>query len=174
MYSARDYLVSAWNGLKTKHLNIDVPLSLGIVMLFARSAFEILTGTGAGYMDSFAGLVFFLLCGKWFQQKTFHHLSFERDYRSYFPVAAAVRRGDSETPTAVNKLEPGDIIVVRHGELIPADGLLLKGRGEVDYSFVTGEAEPVAVQNGERVFAAEHSPGERIEISLTRRVSQAT
>lgn len=173
VYSARDYLVSAWNGLKTRHLNIDVPLSLGIVMLFARSAFEILTGTGAGYMDSFAGLVFFLLCGKWFQQKTFHHLSFERDYRSYFPVAAAVRRGDSETPTPVNKLEPGDIIVVRHGELIPADGLLLKGRGEVDYSFVTGEAEPVAVQNGERVFAGGKQLGERIEISLTRRVSQS-
>ncbi|MBK8556705.1 MAG: heavy metal translocating P-type ATPase [Lewinellaceae bacterium] len=84
LYSAKDYLVSAWSGLKVGHLNIDVPLSLGILMLFGRSAYEILSGTGAGYLDSFAGLIFFLLTGKWFPQKTYHQLSFDRDYKSYF------------------------------------------------------------------------------------------
>ena len=69
-YSGRDYLQSAWLGLQQRMLNIDVPISIGILTLFGRSVFEILTHTGAGYLDSLAGLVFFLLIGKWFQQRT--------------------------------------------------------------------------------------------------------
>lgn len=172
VYSGRDYFISAWNGLRNKHLNIDVPLALGMAMLFGRSAWEIIGGAGAGYMDSFAGLVFFLLTGRWFQQKTYHQLSFERDYKSYFPVAASRKNSDgAETATPVNRLEPGDIIVVRNGELIPADGILLRGDARVDYSFVTGEAHPVAVSSGERIYAGGKQNGETIEISLTRRVN---
>jgi Cu+-exporting ATPase len=172
LYSARDYFTSAWTGLRNRHLNIDVPLALGMAMLFGRSAWEIIGGTGAGYMDSFAGLVFFLLTGRWFQQKTYHQLSFERDYKSYFPVAASRKNSDgSDTATPVNRLEPGDIIIVRNGELIPADGILLRGTARVDYSFVTGEADPVAVSSGARIYAGGKQNGETIEISLTRRVN---
>ncbi len=173
LFSARDYLASAWNGLRTRHLNLDVPLALGISMLFGRSAWEILTHTGAGYLDSFAGLIFLLLTGKWFQQSTWQQLSFERDYKSYFPVAATVKTGDAENAVPVNRLVPGDIIIVRSHEIIPADGILLKGSARVDYSFVTGEAEPVNVGSGERIFAGGKQVGESIEISLTRRVSQS-
>jgi Cu+-exporting ATPase len=108
-YSGWDYLKSAFLGLKHRHLNMDVPISLGILALFFRSAFEIISQTGAGYFDSMAGLVFFLLIGKWFQQTTFHHLSFERDYKSYFPIAAMLKEGEQERPVAVNKLEVGQI-----------------------------------------------------------------
>lgn len=172
LYSSRDYFISAFNGLRNGHLNLDVPLALGMVMLFGRSAWEIVGGTGAGYMDSFAGLIFFLLLGRWFQQKTFHQLSFERDYKSYFPVAASRKNSDgSESATPINNLNPGDIIRVRNGELIPADGVLLKGAARVDYSFVTGEADPVGIQSGEQIFAGGKQVGETIEISLTRRVN---
>jgi len=172
VYSARDYFVSAWNGLRHQHLNIDVPLALGIVMLYGRSAFEILSGNGAGFLDSFAGLIFFLLIGKWFQQKTWNHLSFERDYRSYFPVAASVRQADGQvSATPLQKLQPGDILLIRHGELIPADGLLLKGKAHIDYSFVTGETEPVEPSTGERLYAGGKQMGEALEMSLTRKVS---
>ncbi|MCC7503942.1 MAG: heavy metal translocating P-type ATPase metal-binding domain-containing protein [Saprospiraceae bacterium] len=174
LYSARDYFTSAWQGIRQRHLNLDVPLALGMAVLYGRSAWEILTGTGAGFMDSFAGLLFFLLVGKWFQQKTFYHLSFERDYRSYFPVAATIRKsGGEETTVPVQKLEPGDILLIRNEELIPADGILLKGEARIDYAFVTGEAEPVPVASGERVFAGGKQRGGAIEISLTRKVSQS-
>jgi Cu+-exporting ATPase len=172
-YSGWDYLKSAFLGLKHRHLNMDVPISLGILALFFRSAFEIISQTGAGYFDSMAGLVFFLLIGKWFQQTTFHHLSFERDYKSYFPIAAMLKEGEQERPVAVNKLEVGQNIVVRNGELIPADGILLKGNAQIDYSFVTGEAEPVQKQIGDKLFAGGRQTGERIEITLTKKVSQS-
>ncbi|HRJ13757.1 MAG TPA: heavy metal translocating P-type ATPase metal-binding domain-containing protein, partial [Saprospiraceae bacterium] len=73
LYSGRDYFTSAWTGLKQRQLTIDVPLALGIAVLFLRSVYEIVTHTGAGFLDSLAGLVFFLLLGKWFQQKTYHN-----------------------------------------------------------------------------------------------------
>ena len=173
LYSARDYLVSAWQALRMRRLNIDVPLAMGIIMLFGRSAWEIISGSGAGYMDSFAGLIFFLTTGKLFQQKTWRQLSFERDYKSYFPVAANVRKGESEQAVPVSRLQVGDIIAVRNGELIPADGVLLKGEALLDYSFVSGESEPARVVSGEKVYAGGKQTGGLIEISLTRRVKQS-
>lgn len=172
-FSGFDYLTSAWTSLRNRYLNLDVPIALGIVALFGRSVYEILTHTGAGYLDSLAGLIFFLLIGKWFQQKTYYHLSFERDYKSYFPVAATVKTDGKEQTRSLDKLELGDVILVRNRELIPADGILIRGRGNIDYSFVSGESEPVNRQNGEPVYAGGRQMGEAIEISLTRKVSQS-
>ena len=138
-----------------------------------RSVFDILTGTGAGYLDSLSGLVFFLLLGKWFQQKTYHTIEFERDYKSYFPIAVSRKQNGVESPVVVDKLESGDTIVVRNNELIPADGLLVKGKANIDYSFVTGEAEPVAKNAGQKIFAGGRQIGEAIEITLTKKVSQS-
>jgi Cu+-exporting ATPase len=172
-YCASDYWQSAYWGLRQKHLNIDVPITIGMLALFGRSVFEILTHTGAGYLDSLAGLVFFLLIGKWFQQRTYNHLSFERDYKSYFPIAVQVKREGETIATPLNKLAAGDTIVVKNEELIPADGLLVKGEARIDYSFVTGESEPVRRQAGDRIYAGGKQVGGAIEISLLKDVSQS-
>jgi Cu+-exporting ATPase len=174
LFSAKDYFISAWQGLKTRQLNIDIPLCLALASLFFRSVYEIITQTGGGYLDSFAGLTFLLLIGRWFQQHTWHQLSFERDYKSYFPVAATLKSADEEKSVPIQRLVPGDIIVVRSQEIIPADGILLKGAAQIDYSFVTGEANPVAVKSGENIYAGGKHIGESIEIALTRRVSQSS
>src|SRR5210317_2028991 len=86
-YSGSGYLVSAYKGLRSRLLNIDVPIALGILVLFIRSTVEIAFDLGQGFFDSLSGLVFFLLLGKFFQQRTYSFLSFERDYKSYFPIA---------------------------------------------------------------------------------------
>ena len=172
-YSGRDYLKSAWTGLQKKMLNIDVPIALGVLTLFSRSIFEILTHTGAGYLDSLAGLVFFLLIGKWFQQKTYHQLSFERDYKSYFPIAASVLKNNIEKSIALNQLNIGDTVIIRNKELIPADGILKKGKANIDYSFVTGESNPVRKNSNEKIFAGGRQIGQAIQILLTKKVSQS-
>lgn len=174
LYSAKDYFISAWQGIRSRQLNIDIPLCLALGSLFFRSVWEIITQTGPGYLDSFAGLTFLLLIGRWFQQRTWHELSFERDYKSYFPVAASVKSGDEERIVPIHRLVPGDIILIRSQEIIPADGILLRGPATVDYSFVTGEAVPVTVNSGDRIFAGGKQLGESIEVSLTRRVSQSS
>lgn len=172
-YSGRDYLLSAWVGIQKRHLNIDVPISLGILTLFGRSVFEIITHTGAGYLDSLAGLVFFLLIGKWFQQRTYHKLSFERDYKSYFPIAANLLKDGIEKSITLDQLNVGDVIRVRNQEIIPADGLLMSGHGQIDYSFVSGESEPIEVTSGENLFAGGRQTAGTIEVKLSKKVSQS-
>ncbi|MEE3147498.1 MAG: heavy metal translocating P-type ATPase metal-binding domain-containing protein, partial [Bacteroidota bacterium] len=147
VYSAQDYFRAAYKSIRSKLLNIDVPIALGILVLFVRSCAEVLTQTGTGFFDSLAGLVFFLLLGKFFQQKTYAFLSFERDYKSYFPIAVTLLKPAKhfknrylEQQVPVYELQPDDRILIRNGELIPVDGILLKGEGLLDYSFVTGEA----------------------------------
>lgn len=173
LYSGRDYFISAWKSLQQKQLNLDVPLALGIFVLFLRSAIEILGKTGAGFSDTLCGLIFFLLIGKWIQERTFHHLSFERDYRSYFPVAVTMLLGDEEKPTQIADLEIRDRILIRNNEIIPADAILLKGNASIDFSFVTGESIPVKKVLGEVVYAGGRQLGQAIELEIVKSVSQS-
>lgn len=172
MYSARSYLRSAWHGLRQRNINMDVPISLGILVLFGRSVLDVSLGWGPGYFDSLAGLVFFLLIGRAYQSKTYHRLSFERDYRSYFPLSATRMDGLSETEIPIGDLKANDRILVRHGELIPADGRLVSGKAELDYSFVTGEADPVPVELGAVVYAGARQQGGTLEVLLEKEVEQ--
>lgn len=173
LYSARDYYSSAWAGLRSRTINIDVPIALGIGMLFFRSAWEIFTQTGVGYLDSFTGLVFFLLVGRIFQQKTYDILSFERDYRSFFPLSVTRKLNNVEAIVPVSKLLPGDRIIVRNQELIPADSVLLKSSTLVDYSFVSGESDPVEKQAGDFIYAGGRQVGTAIELEVIKEPSQS-
>ena len=158
-FSSSIYFRSAWTSLKRFQLNLDVPLALGVLILFARSVYEILSQTGAGYMDSLAGLVFFLLIGRWFQGRTYERLSFERDYTSYFPIAVTRLINQQEEMVTLTKLEPDDIILVRNQELIPADSILVSGDANINYSFVTGETQPVNKSTGELIYAGGSKKG---------------
>lgn len=173
LYSGRSYFTSAWNNLRNGMLNIDFPLALGIAVLFLRTLFEVTTHTGAGFADTLCGLVFFLLIGKFIQRKTYHHISFERDYRSFFPVAVQVIDHDKEKPVPLSKLHTGQRMVVRHNEIIPADAILLKGNALIDFSFVTGESVPVNKTLGEIIYAGGRQMGEAIELEVVKSVSQS-
>ncbi len=173
LFSAQDYFINAIKGLRKNHIGIDVPLALGIFVLFTRSAYEIISHTGIGYFDTLAGLVFFLLIGKWFQQKTFDTLSFERDYKSYFPIAVGVIINKTETSVPVNNLKIGDRIIIRNNELIPADSILMNGDANIDFSFVTGESATVRKVLGEIIYAGGRQIGETIELEVTKKVSQS-
>jgi len=173
LYSGNDYLKSAFKAVKHRFINIDVPISLGILTLFFQSSFEIFTETGSGYMDSLTGLIFFLLIGKWYQNRTYQALSFERDYRSYFPVAVSKMEAGEEVSIPIEKLKKGDIILIRNQELIPADSILTKGDAQIDYSFVTGESNPVFKEAGDQIFAGGKQMGSSIELTIEKDVVQS-
>ena len=173
LYSSQDYLRSAWAVIRQKRINMDVPISIGILALFLRSFFEIVSGFGVGYMDSFTGLVFFLLIGKWLQQKTHDTLSFDRDYTSYFPLSVIRISEGIEKSVAVNSLSIGDRILLRNQELIPADSVLTSGYCLIDYSFVTGESVPVEKKKGEIVYAGGRIVGNATEMVVSREVSRS-
>ncbi|PTX60123.1 Cu+-exporting ATPase [Kordia periserrulae] len=172
-YAAQDYFISAFKGLRAKILNIDVPIALGILVLFVRSSVEIMFDLGSGFFDSLTGLVFFLLLGKFFQQKTYSFLSFERDYKSYFPIAVTKILKGKETPIQVYDIKKGDRLLIRNEELIPVDGILINGNAAIDYSFVTGESETVQKQSGDNLFAGGKQTSGIIEIEAIKSVEQS-
>jgi len=174
LYAGRDYLVSAYKGLKVRHVNMDVPVSIGILAIFSRSAFDILTGVGPGFLDSLAGFVFFLLIGKWYQAKTYSGLSFERDYKSFFPIAVNRIGVDGQVNAIMIKhLLTGDEIQIHNDELIPCDCELLSEKGSIDYSFVTGEAAPSSKVEGNRIYAGGKNRGSVIRLRVLKPVSSS-
>ncbi len=173
LYSALPFYTSSWKSLKHKFLNIDTPIALAILITFIRSAYEIISGTGGGYLDSMTGIVFFMLAGRIIQDKTYRQLSFERDYNSYFPIAVSILKNEKEFHTTLPEIKPGDTLLIHNSELIPADGILTKGKAFIDYSFVTGESLPVLKDVGELVYAGGKQTEGNIEILVVKEVTQS-
>jgi Cu+-exporting ATPase len=175
-YGASDYLKGAWISLKenwkktTNVLSVDIPIAMGITALFIRSTYETFIEQTSGYWDSLAGLVLFLLVGKWMQQVTYKYLSFEHDYKSYFPLAVKTKDGEFKN---ISELQQGEIVEIKHQELIPADSTVISGNALVDYSFVTGESAPIEVQEGESIYAGGRQLGTQIDIRIEKPVSKS-
>jgi len=207
-YSASDYFTTAWEALKKKIIKLDIPIAIGVAVLFLRSTYEIASGAGTGYLDSLSALVFFLLLGRLFQEKTFHHIQFDRGHASFFPLAVLRRqppawgqelgvvnpnRSDSalnprpaespagpaapgdadEQEVGIHHLVAGDRIRVRHQEVVPADSLLVDSSGLIDYSFVTGESEPVACYKGDVIYAGGRVAGTSLVLEVMKPAAEA-
>ena len=153
LFGARDYYSKAFKSFSQKYLSIEVPIALGISALLVNSFIDIILYQGSGYFDSLAGLVFFLLIGKWFQSKTYEQFSFEKDIRSFFPIAVLKENNGSFNVSRVNDLEVGDIIKLRYGEILPVNAELISDIALFDYSFVTGESEEIKKNKKELLFA---------------------
>lgn len=194
IFSAEDYWKSALLSVRRRTLTLEVPIALGLAVLYARSIFEVLSDHGVGYLDSLVALVFLLLCGRAFQQKTNERIAFDRDYKSFFPLAVTRKeRGSAgrrdgqeisqradpeisapkEESVSISQLAVGDRILLRNGELIPADSKLVQGAAFIDYSFVTGESAPVAKAEGEYLYAGGKQTGAVIEVEILKPVSQS-
>ncbi|WP_406843121.1 heavy metal translocating P-type ATPase [Flavobacterium soyae] len=174
LYSASGYYVSAYHSIRTRMLNIDIPIALGIIVMFIRSTYDMLMDHGPGFFDSLASLVFFMLLGKMFQTKTYSFLSFERDFKSYFPIAVTRINADfSEESVPIYDVLKGNRLLIRNQELIPVDGILMSEKAEIDYSFVTGEAVPITKKSGDKIFAGGKQIGKVIEMEVLHSVSQS-
>lgn len=174
VYSASDYYKSAWYGLKNKIVNIDVPIVLGIIVLFGRSLYEVATDYGPGYFDTLCGLLFFMLLGKIFQKRTYSALSYDRDYKSFYPIAVTKVDFDGKQDNILlSEIKIGDRILVRNQEIIPVDAILINGDGNIDNSFITGESATISKQPGDKIFAGGKQIGSSLELEVIKNVDQS-
>lgn len=172
-YSASEFFVNAWKGLQNKFLNIDAPIALAILITFGRSLYEFFALNGNMYLDSMSGIVFFMLVGRWAQDKTQQAIAFDRDFKSFFPIAVNVQTETGFVARSVEAVKENDVIEIFNNELVPVDAILSKGKAEIDYSFVTGESMPVTKDVGEIVYAGGKQLGERLELIAIKKVSQS-
>ncbi|WP_395783521.1 heavy metal translocating P-type ATPase [Aquirufa sp.] len=172
-YSGSEYFKNVWAHIKLGKMTIELPILLGILVGYGRSVYEVFSHTGAGYIDSVSGLIFFLLIGKWFQQKSFDFLSFERNYKAYFPLVISKLEEGIEVNYPLNEIKIGDHLIIRNQEIIPADAVLITGSSQMDYSFVTGESELLKLNEGNSMYAGGRHTGERIEIEIKKELKQS-
>lgn len=174
LYSASGYYIAAYKSLRAKIMNIEIPIALGIIVMFVRSVADLLLDRGPGFFDSMTGLVFFMLLGKMFQLKTYKFLNFERDFKSYFPIAVTrIDTDGNEENIPVYEVVKGDRLLIRNMEIIPTDGILISELASIDYSFVTGEANTVLKTSGDKLFAGGRLVGSFVITEVLQPVSQS-
>jgi P-type Cu2+ transporter len=154
-YSGRPFFTSAWAALKTRHVNMDVPISLGVLLACGLSLYEMLAGSGHTYFDAAAMLLFFLLIGRWL------------DSRLRAKAGAAARRLAAMQAASANRLDaagqvksiparevqPGDLLLIAAGEKVPVDAEVESGTSQLDAALVTGETRPVEANAGTQIFS---------------------
>jgi Cu+-exporting ATPase len=172
-FSAADFWRAAWLGLRQRTLTLEVPIALGLAAIYLSSIFQVASHQGPGYCDSLTGLIFFLLCGRLFQKKTYDRLTFDRDYKGFFPLSITRKTSAGDESISISRLQTGDRILLRNGELLPADARLVAGEACVDYSFVTGEADPLVLAPGAHLYAGGRQVGGAIEVETVKPVAQS-
>ncbi len=173
VYAASEFYLNAWKSVKYKWVNIDLPIALALTVTFGRSLFETIAKAEIGYLDSLSGIVFFMLIGRYLQEKTTTSAVFDRDYKSFIPIAVHKRDGMNYTPILASKIKKNDIIKIYDQETCPVDGCLITPKAQVDYSFVTGESEPVQLFKNDTILAGGKSVGGSIEVKVTETMSES-
>jgi len=154
-YAGQPFFQSAWRALRVRQLNMDVPITVGVVLALGLSIYETAIHAVHAYFDSAIMLLFFLLCGRYLdramRQKTRQFASNLASFKAEFAYRFAAEGELIKVP--VSALERGDTILVRPGETVPADGVIISGFSELDQSLITGETVPRAVDAGTTVYA---------------------
>jgi len=153
-YAGRPFFASAWRALRSRAVNMDVPISLGVILALAMSLVETANHAEHAYFDSALMLLFFLLVGR-----TLDH-AMRRKTRAVAGNLAALKAdtahrfmGDELVSVPVAVLKPGDRLLVKPGERVPTDGTVLRGNSDIDESIVTGETARRRIGPGNIVYA---------------------
>ncbi|MFO1422839.1 MAG: heavy metal translocating P-type ATPase [Candidatus Competibacteraceae bacterium] len=149
-YSAQSFYSAAWRDLRRRQLGMDVPVALAILAAFAASVWYTGKGGGEVYYDSVTMFVFFLLTGRFLEMTARHRAAqiSEALVRMLPATATRLNAADEEEIVPIAELAPGDRVLVRPGETIPADGSVIEGASSVDESLLTGESQPLPRQLG--------------------------
>ena len=167
-YSAQPFLRSAIRSLRRFKLNMDVPISLAILLATGQSLFEIRLGGPHAYFEAALALTFFLLAGRYLDLRTRSAArSAAQDLSALEPASAILIRDDVEIEAALESVKEGDVMLVRSGDRIPLDGIIRSGSGELDNSFLTGESRPLPVHEGGKVAAGQFVHTGRLAVEVT-------
>jgi Cu2+-exporting ATPase len=169
IYSGWPFYTGAWHALKARSVSMDVPVSLGIVAAFVASVVNTLTGQGEVYYDSVTMFVFFLALGRYVEMVARHRAGSVADALARLaPVTARRLHGDQVEDVQAIELDVGDEILVRTGEVFPADGTVAEAAdGRVDESMLTGESTAIAKLEGSAVHAGTQNLGAPLRVRVT-------
>ncbi|MGE0626572.1 MAG: heavy metal translocating P-type ATPase [Hyphomicrobiaceae bacterium] len=165
-YAGQPFFRSALGALSARRLNMDVPISLGVILATGISLYHTVKGTEQVYFDAAVTLLFFLLIGRYLDTAMrVRAAGAAANLLGLISTMATVVRADGGMQRlASHALEPGDVILVAAGERIAADGIVIGGEGEIDESLITGETKPRNVKPGESVHAGTVNIGHPLRV----------
>jgi Cu2+-exporting ATPase len=168
-YAGAPILLSAWNSLRSRSIGMDVPVSIALLLAYGASVWNTFNGAGGEvYFDSVTMFIFFLTLGRFVQMSVRQHTAGVTDALARQLPSIAHRVGaDRIEDVPVTSLRVGDVIQVRRGEVLPADGQLLDTEAHIDEALLTGESLPVHHQVGQRVVAGTINVDGPISITIT-------
>jgi Cu2+-exporting ATPase len=146
LYSGYPFYRGAWTGLRHLNLTMDLPIAIGASITYAYSVYVTVTGTRGGevYFDTVVNFLFVILVGRFLESISKRQaVASTQRLLDLQPKVATVLRDGEEKVVPIRSVKPGETLLVRPGEKIPADGLVVEGRSEVDESMLSGESEPV-------------------------------
>jgi Cu2+-exporting ATPase len=167
-YAGQPFFVSALSALKGRRLNMDVPISLAILLATAMSLYQTMRGSEQVYFDAAVSLLFFLLVGRFLDETLRVRARGEAQNLLSLQsgIATVIEPGGTHRQVPAHALRPGDHLLVATGERVAADGVVLAGRGQVDQSLITGETAPLTVQLGCEVYAGTLNLTRPLEIEV--------
>jgi len=156
IYSGWPFYRGAVLGIRARSLTMDLPIAIGVSITYAYSLYVTLTGTQVGevYWDTVVNFLFVILVGRFLESISRRKaVASTQRLLDLQPKVATVLRGDDEVPLPIRAVKTGERVLVRPGEKVPVDGLVLAGASQVDESMLTGESAPVSKGPGDRVAA---------------------
>jgi Cu2+-exporting ATPase len=174
-YAARPFFAGAWRGIVSRMPGMDLPVSIAISAAYIGSIYAMLTRGPAVWFDSVVMFVFFLTLGRFLEMRA-RHRSIDRSTALSTLLPNTVTRVDADGETTIpsSQLISGDVILVRPGEPIPADGILVEGKTTVDEALLTGETEPLAKSTGDALIAGSINLDGLIQLRVERTGSDTT
>ncbi|WP_339720014.1 heavy metal translocating P-type ATPase [uncultured Paraglaciecola sp.] len=154
LYSASEFYSSAWRALRSKMVNMDVPITLALSLTYVSGVFATVQNNGQTYFESLCMFVFFLLTSRYLEHSARYKASqLSANMLEYMPTTATLIAGDKLTPVLAKSLVAEQLVLVKSGEMVPVDGEIIEGQGQLDEAMLTGEFDLVSKTIGETVFA---------------------
>ena len=168
-YAGQPFFASALQALRGRRLNMDVPISLAILLATAMSLYQTVRGNEQVYFDAAVSLLFFLLIGRWLDERLRVRARGEAQNLLSLQsgIATVIEDGGARRMVPAQTLRPGHCLLVAAGERVAADGVILAGSGEVDQSLITGETEPATMSPGQQIYAGTLNMGNALKIEVT-------
>jgi len=154
LYSASEFYSSAWRALRAKMVNMDVPISLALSLTYVSGVFATIQNNGQTYFESLCMFVFFLLISRYLEHSARYKASqLSANMLEYMPTTANLIEDGKLTPVLAKSLIAAQRVLVKSGEMVPIDGVIIEGAGQLNEAMLTGEFDLVSKSIGETVFA---------------------
>ncbi|MEE2526526.1 heavy metal translocating P-type ATPase [Hyphobacterium sp. HN65] len=170
-YSGRPFFTSAWKALSHRQVNMDVPISLAVLLACGLSLYEMFAGNGHTYFDAAAMLLFFLLIGRWLDSRLRAKAGAAARRLAAMQAATANRVDEQGHVKAVpaREIRPGDTLLIAAGEKVAVDAEVVSGSSQLDAALVTGETRPLEAQKGTEIFSGMVNLGAPLTVKATAR-----